>query len=229
MRSKKTNKANLEKKRFIFLELGVVITLSIVLAAFEWTSSDKEIELKDGMTELNLEQDLIPITRPKEQEKPKPLPVEKPVETFNVVNNSVEITDEPIFGSTESGEALGVELGEYTIGKEQEDDDPEFFVRVEEMPTFKGKHSDSFLQWIMHHLQYPQEAVDNGISGTVWVSFIIDEQGKVTQVDLMRGVHPSINKEALRVVKTSPQWRPGKQRNRAVKVRFTFPITFRLH
>ncbi|MFO7939098.1 MAG: TonB family protein [Bacteroidales bacterium] len=228
MRSRKTNKANLEKRRFLFFELGMLFALTCVFVAFEWSSTDKQIEIKNGTTELNLDQDIIPITRPKEPEKPKPLPVEKPVETFKVVNNTIKVIDEPIFGSTESGENLGVELGDYTLEKEHVEDEPEVFVRVEEMPTFKGEHSDSFLQWIMNHLQYPQEAVDNGIGGTVSVSFIIDEQGQVTQVKLMRGVHPSIDNEALRVVKASPLWSPGKQRNRAVSVRFTFPITFRL-
>ncbi len=228
MKAKKTNKADLEKKRTLFLELGFVVVLAMVLVAFEWNFGDKALMLETEATSLDLDQDMIPITRPKEPEKPKPVPVPKPVEQFEVVKNVDEIIDEPIFGTTESGENVKVDLVNYGLSEDKVEDDPEVFVRVEEMPTFKGKHSDSFLRWIMNRLDYPQEAVDNGISGTVWVKFVIDEKGKMTQVEVLRSVHPSLDEEAVRVVKSSPDWNPGKQRDKAVKVSFNFPITFRL-
>jgi protein TonB len=228
MKLKKNNNVNLEKKRTLFLEVGFVIVLTLVLVAFEWNFGDKATVIETDATSLNLDQDIIPITRPKEPEKPKPLPVQKPVEQFEVVDNVVDIVDEPLFQTTESGEDLGVAIGNYNMGEDNVADEPEVFVRVEEMPTFKGKHSDSFLHWIMKRLEYPQVAVENGISGTVWVKFVIDENGKMTRVEVMRSVHPSLDEEAIRVVRSSPDWNPGKQRDKAVKVSFNFPITFRL-
>jgi protein TonB len=228
MKLKKNNNVNLEKKRTLFLEVGFVIVLTLVLVAFEWNFADKAIAIETDAETLNLEQDMIPITRPEEPEKPKPVPVPKPVEQFEVVKNVVDIVDEPLFQTTESGENVEVAIVNYGLGEDKADDEPEVFVRVEEMPTFKGKHSDSFLRWIMSRLDYPQEAVENGISGTVWVKFVIDENGKMTRVEVMRSVHPSLDEEAIRVVRSSPDWNPGKQRDKAVKVSFNFPITFRL-
>jgi len=228
MRIKKTNKVNLENKRSIFLEVGYIITLGLILVAFEWTSTDKKVEINTQYGELDLTQEIIPITRPKEEQKLPP-PVAKPVESFKVVDNTITIEDEPIFTSSEGGEDLRVEIAEFTMGKETVDEADVIFIRAEEMPTFQGQHSDMFHSWIMQHLQYPQIAAENGISGTIIASFVIDEEGKVTQVELLRKIDPSLDNEALRVIKSSPKWQPGKQGIRPVKVKFVFSITFQLN
>jgi len=107
------------------------------------------------------------------------------------------------------------------------DEDEVFFV-VEDMPTFRGEHRDQFVKYIQQQLKYPEEAAENGIEGRVFVSFVVSKEGKVTDVKIARGVDPILDKEALRVVKNSPDWTPGTQRGKNVNVSFTFPIVFQL-
>lgn len=111
--------------------------------------------------------------------------------------------------------------------EESKDEQQVFFV-VEDMPKFQGKSSNAFRTYIHKNLNYPAIAQENGVSGRVFVQFDITKQGYVTNVTVVRGVDPSLDKEAVRVIKSSPRWTPGKQRGKPVKVRFTFPIAFQL-
>ncbi len=111
--------------------------------------------------------------------------------------------------------------------KTEIDEEQVFFV-VEEMPKFQGKSSNAFRTYIHRNLKYPLIAKENGVSGRVFVQFDINKKGEVTRVAVVRGVDPSLDREAIRVVKSSPKWTPGKQRGKPVKVRFTFPIAFQL-
>jgi protein TonB len=121
---------------------------------------------------------------------------------------------------------------QYIQGDEQEEVVPveeEVFFIVEEMPSFKGGGEDAFREWIAQNLRYPEIAADNGISGRVYVQFAINSKGEVCDAVVVRGVDPALDKEALRVVMSSPKWEPGRQRGRPVKVQFTFPINFILN
>ena len=121
---------------------------------------------------------------------------------------------------------------QYIQGDEQEEVVPveeEVFFIVEEMPSFKGGGEDAFREWIAQNLRYPEIAADNGISGRVYVQFAINSKGEVCDAIVVRGVDPALDKEALRVVMSSPKWEPGRQRGRPVKVQFTFPINFILN
>ena len=102
----------------------------------------------------------------------------------------------------------------------------EIFFIVEDMPSFQGKGLSGFRDWVMKQLEYPEIAAKKGIEGEVFVQFVVDKNGDVKNVVLMRGADPLLDAEALRVVKTSPQWKPGKQRGQVVNVAFTFPIKF---
>jgi TonB family protein len=106
------------------------------------------------------------------------------------------------------------------------EEEDEIFIVVEEMPLFNGKDHNEFLNYLYAHLTYPEEAKEKGISGRVIVEFIVDEEGNVTDVKIIRGIDPVLDEEVLRVVKSSPRWTPGKQRGKPVKVRFLYPITF---
>lgn len=110
-----------------------------------------------------------------------------------------------------------------------EGDESYFFV-VEEMPKFNGKSKDydEFKKFIGEELRYPQEAIDKKIEGKVFVQFVIGKDGYIKEAKIARGIHPSLDQEALRAVYSSPRWEPGKQRGQAVNVVFTFPITFKL-
>jgi len=228
MEVRKSDKANLENKRSVFMELGYVIALALVLAAFEWTSSDKAAQDLGQLEEVNLAEEMIPITRQKPPEPPPPPPPAQQTESFEVVDDDVEIEDELILDDTEADQNTQVEIVEFDMGEEEVEEEPEVFYVVEDMPTFKGKNKDAFRTWIQQNLEYPQVAAENGISGRVFVSFVVDENGNIINVQVVRGVDPSLDREAVRVVKNSPKWEPGKQRGRPVRVSFTFPIVFQL-
>ncbi|MBI9055378.1 MAG: energy transducer TonB [Bacteroidales bacterium] len=226
MEVKKTDKANLEKKRGMFLQLGYVVVLGLVLLAFEWGTRPAEINSLGELGDMDLEEEIIPITR-QQNEPPPPPPPPQTTEVINIVDDDVEIEDELILDDTEADQDDAIEIVEFEEEEEEVNEQEVFFV-VEDMPTFQGKTSDAFRIYIQQNLNYPVIAQENGVSGRVFVQFDINGQGNVTNVIVVRGVDPSLDKEAVRVVKSSPKWAPGKQRGRPVNVRFTFPIVFQL-
>ncbi len=226
MEVKKTDKANLEKKRGIFLQLGYVIVLGLVLLAFEWGTKPTNINSLGELDDLDLEEEIIPITR-QQNEPPPPPPPPQTTEVINIVEDDVEIEDELILEDTEADQDDIIEIVEFDEEEEEVNEQEVFFV-VEDMPTFQGQSSDAFRIYIQKNLKYPIIAQENGISGRVFVQFDVNAKGDITNVVVVRGVDPSLDKEAVRVVKSSPKWTPGKQRGRPVRVRFTFPIVFQL-
>lgn len=226
MEVKKTDKANLEKKRGIFLQLGYVIVLGLVLLAFEWGTRPTDINSLGELEDMDIEEEIIPITR-QQNEPPPPPPPPQTTEVINIVEDDVEIEDELILDDTEADQDDVIEIVEFEEEEEVVNEEEVFFV-VEEMPTFQGQSSDAFRIYIQQNLKYPVIAQENGISGRVFVQFDVNGKGEVTNVVVVRGVDPSLDKEAVRVVKSSPRWTPGKQRGRPVRVRFTFPIVFQL-
>jgi len=226
MEVKKTDKANLEKSRGLFLQIGYVVVLGLVLLAFEWTSKPADLGDLGNLDDMNLEEEVIPITR-QQNEPPPPPPPPQQTEVINIVQNDVDIDDELELEDTEADEATKVQIVEFTQ-EEETVDEQEIFLVVEDMPTFQGQEKDAFRVYIQQNLKYPVIAQENGISGRVYVSFVVDRDGSLTNVQVVRGVDPSLDKEAVRVVKSSPKWTPGKQRGRAVRVSFTFPIVFQL-
>jgi len=225
MEVKKTDKANLEKNRGMFLQLGYVIVLGLVLLAFEWGTRPSEIDALAGMEDMDLEEEIIPITR-QQNEPPPPPPPPQTTEVINIVEDDVEIEDELILDDTEADQDTEIEI--FDFDEEEEVDETEVFFVVEDMPTFQGQSSDAFRIYIQKNLDYPDIAKENGVSGRVFVQFDVNGKGSIENVIVVRGVDPSLDKEAVRVIKSSPKWSPGKQRGRPVKVRFTFPIVFQL-
>jgi protein TonB len=226
MEVKKTDKANLEKKRGIFLQLGYVIVLGLVLLAFEWGTRPTDINSLGELEDMDIEEEIIPITR-QQNEPPPPPPPPQTTEVINIVEDDVEIEDELILDDTEADQDDVIEIVEFEEEEEEVNEMEVFFV-VEDMPTFQGQSSDAFRIYIQQNLKYPVIAQENGVSGRVFVQFDVNGKGEVTNVVVVRGVDPSLDKEAVRVVKSSPRWTPGKQRGRPVRVRFTFPIVFQL-
>lgn len=226
MELKKSEKANLEKRKGVYFQLGLVIVLAVVLIAFEWHSR----ELSDADLQMigneEIEEEIIPITR---QEQPKPeKPPEPPkvTEILNIVEDDVEIEDELILEDMDIDENTQIEIIEVFQEEEEEVEEAPIFYIVEDMPSFQGKGADGFRSWIAQNLRYPEIAAENGISGRVFVQFVVEPNGTVTNVQVVRGVDPALDKEAVRVVKSSPKWAPGKQRGKPVRVAYTFPIVF---
>ena len=226
MELKKSNKANLEKKRVLYIEFGLVFVLATLLLAFEWGTKLSDDSMLSGMEEVVMEEEMI-ITRQQPQQPPPPPPPPQVVEMLNIVEDDVEI-EEIEFESMDADEDMEMEL--VVFEEEEEAAEEEVFVIVEDMPSFRGKQGNEglneFRAWTSKSLRYPEVAAENGISGRVFVQFAVDSKGEVCDVVVVRGVDPALDKEAVRVIKASPKWKPGKQRGRPVKVQFTFPVVF---
>ena len=217
MEAKKNLKANLDRKRGLFLQIGLVIALLLVLVVFEYKSYEKSSYNLGQLNLDDLEEEIIPIT--KQEVKPPP-PPPPPPEVIEIVEDEVEIENEIEIEDTESDEDEVIEI--------EEDDDEEFFMVVENMPEFPGGDL-GLMKYIQKNVKYPPIAKEYNITGKVYVSFIVDKSGNVTNVKIVRGVDKNLDAEAVRVVKSLPKYKPGKQRGKAVRVMFTIPINFTLN
>lgn len=229
MEIKKSPKANLENKKTLFREIGLIAALALVLLVFEWSTTDKEVSSLAANTTVITDEEQAPIT----QETPPPPPeqIKEPVmtEELQIVENDVKV--ETDFISTDDSDQK-IEIKPYVEAKpveeevEVEEEIP--FAIVEDKPTFQGKDANEFTKWVYNNIEYPEIAKENGIQGRVTVQFTIDKDGSVKDVKVLRSVDSSLDKEAVRVIQKSPKWSPGKQRNKPVKVKYTFPIIFQL-
>jgi protein TonB len=223
MEQKKSPKADIEKRKGIFLSTGIVIALSVVLLAFEWTPTEKSEDMFAIEEGLAAEDEIIPITR-QELIPPPPPPVQT-TEVLQIVEDNKEIQDELEIEDSETDEKEEVAIVE--VEEDQETDEVFQFAVIEDKPEFPGG-MDQLLVYIAKNTKYPEIAKENGIAGKVYVQFVIGKDGKVSDVQIMRGRDPYLDKEALRVVKSLPDWKPGKQRGKAVKVSYVVPINFKL-
>jgi protein TonB len=226
MEAKKSKKADLERRKGMFLEIGLVVALSVILVAFEWTKGESKDDNEDVVAEIQFEDEMMQITR-REEPKPEPKPEQpKVAEVLDIVDDDVEIEDDFDF-DMEATDDTQYDFTSMIGDDEEEIDEEEVFFIVEDMPTFNGGDpATEFRKYIAQNLRYPEIAAENGISGRVIVQFAVDRTGQVVDAVVVRSIDPALDKEAIRVVMSSPKWTPGKQRGKAVKVLFTFPINF---
>ena len=226
MELKKSKKADLEKKKGMFLEVGLVVALSVILVAFEWTKGEGNDDNSDAIQEVQFEDEMMQITR-REEPKPEPKPEQpKVAEVLDIVDDDVEIEDEFDF-DMEATDDTEYDFTSMMGDDEEEIEEEEVFYIVEDMPTFNGGDpATEFRKYIAQNLRYPEIAAENGISGRVIIQFAVNRVGQVVNANVVRSVDPALDKEAKRVVMSSPKWTPGRQRGKAVTVLFTFPINF---
>lgn len=228
MEIKKSEKANLKNKRLLYTEIGFVVALLVVLAAFEWKSSGKKDNLLEAENIAVEEEEIIPIT----QDTPPPPPEAPKIPIFSddltIVDDDIKVDNDMI--NLEDDANLGVEVYDYVeqVVEETVEEEAIPFQLVETKPSFNGGDANEFSKWVNERLVYPEIAKENGVQGRVMLQFTVGADGKVSDVKVLRGVDPSLDKEAVRVVSQSPKWKPGKQRDRAVKVTYTFPVIFQL-
>ena len=230
MEVKKSPKASLENKRFLFTEIGFVIALLAVLFAFDYSSKEKKVATLETETAAVEVEDMIPIT----QETPPPPEAAPKIpilsDQIDVVDDNIKI-DDNMFQNLEDDANSGVEIMDYIESAPEEETIEEEaipFQLVEEKPSFNGGDANEFSKWVNSRLVYPEIAKENGVQGRVTLQFTVNADGSVSNVKVLRGVDSSLDKEAVRVVSSSPKWKPGKQRDRAVKVTYTFPVYFQL-
>ncbi|GET32511.1 protein TonB [Prolixibacter bellariivorans] len=225
MEPKKSPKADLENKRGIFVQLGLVVSLGLVLLAFNWNSQIKEADNLGQVQAQDVEDEMIPITRPEEVKPPPPPPPPQVVEVLNIVDNNTDIDDELQIEDTEADDNTVVNVAPIVQQKEEQTEEQPVFFIVEDMPEFPGGDL-ALRKYIANSIKYPVIAQENGIQGKVYVNFVVNTDGSVTNAKIARGVDPSLDKEALRVINSLPKWKPGKQRGKPVRVSFTVPINF---
>lgn len=225
MEPKKSQKADLERSRGIFLQVGLVLVLALVWLAFEWTTRPSDLDEEKLIAETTYEVEEMQVTRREEPKPPEP-EQQQVTEILNIVEDDVEIDDDFDF-DMEADASTEFEFTGFVDDMEEEFEEEEVFYIVEDMPTFNGGDpAIEFRKYIAQNLRYPEIAAENGISGRVIVQFAVNGQGRIVDAVVLAGVDPALDKEALRVVMSSPPWTPGKQRGKPVKVLFTFPINF---
>ena len=225
MEEKKSPRANLENKKLMFIQIGMVISLLVAWLAFNHKSYDKREIDPSLLRQIEvLDEEMVEITK---QEEQKPQPVEMPKQTtqLEIVQDDVEVEDIEINAEVEQNEVIE----EYIAPEVVEDDvvEQEIFKIVEEMPSFPGGEQ-KLMEFVGKNIKYPQIARETGIQGRVFVNFVVEPDGSVSNVTVLRGIGGGCDEEAMRVVKNMPKWKPGKQRGKAVRVQYMLPVNFRL-
>lgn len=223
MEVKKSPKADLENKRVIFTQIGLIVTLAIVFLAFEYKSYDeRSLDLMQRTAE-DITEEIIPITEQKPPPPPPPPP--RQVTVLQVVEDDVEV-EESIEIDVETDQSEEIEV--YIPPPQEETiDEQEIFTVVESMPEFPGGQQ-AMMEYIARNIRYPAMARESGIQGRVFVNFVVERDGSVTNVRVLRGIGGGCDEEAIRVVKAMPKWTPGRQRGQAVRVSFNLPVRFTL-
>ncbi len=226
MQVKKSQKASLEDKKIIYVLMGFVFVLSVCYVAFEWTEKEvTKYEVAD--TDFLFEEEVeIQQTSQQETPPPPPPPAVQEVEVLNVVEDDVET--ESIEINTEDEKDVEVVIAPPVEAPVEEEEEEVVFVVVETMPEFPGGQQALF-KYLSENVKYPVIAQENGIQGRVICQFVVNKDGAIVDVEVVRsGGDPSLDKEAVRVIKSMPKWNPGKQRGKAVRVKYTVPVNFRL-
>ncbi|MDW3194062.1 MAG: energy transducer TonB [Cytophagales bacterium] len=220
MEQKKNPEKDLERSRSPLLALGMVVSLAIAITAFEWRTIQEPIVDLGVIDDQFQDNEIIPQTIQPPPEPPKPKVVlTKVVET----KEEVEPPEDLIILEPEE-----FDPGEILIPYEPEEEPVEEVLSfVEEMPSPEGG-MQAFYSFLSKKMKYPKQARRMGMEGKVFVQFVVNEEGKMTDLEVVRGIGVGCDEEALRVMKLAPDWNPGKQRGRPVKVRMVVPIYFHL-
>ncbi len=227
METKKTPKANLESKRPTWLLVGYVTVLAFMFVAFEWTR-DIRVDTSGRINENVFEQDMeIPLTRQPELTPPPPPQVTPINDVLTIIDNDATAEETNFASSEETGEDVVIKHIPVTVDEEVVVED-DIFVVVEENPQFPNGGTAGLLQYLGKNIKYPTIPQENGTQGRVTVQFVVNKDGSIVDVKVIRGVDPYLDKEAVRVISTMPKWIPGKQRGVPVRCKFTVPVTFKL-
>ena len=225
MQVKKSEKASLEKDKLVYVLMGLVFVLSLVYVALEWTEREvTKYEVTD--TEFLFEEEVEIQQTSQETPPPPPPPAVQEVEVLNVVEDNVET--ESIEINAEDDKAEEVVIAAPVEAPEEEEEEEVVFVVVEKMPEFPGGQQALF-KYLSENVKYPVIAQENGIQGRVICQFVVNRDGSIVDVEVVRsGGDPSLDKEAIRVIKSMPKWKAGQQRGKPVRVKYTVPVNFKL-
>ncbi|NDP21638.1 MAG: energy transducer TonB [Paludibacter sp.] len=223
MVAKKSNNANLENKKSLFVLIGFVIVLSLLYIALEWSQSDVKKYVGIDFDKKFIEDLDIPQTAEKRLPPPPPPPPVKVIEEIKIVDNTTETKRVDFTSESGNKDIIGYIGNPVPINKTEEVNEVPF-VYVEKMPEFPG----NVFKFLSENIHYPQNAIDGDIQGKVYCEFVVNRDGSIVDIVVVRSVHPSLDKEAMRVIKLMPKWSPGLQRGKPVRVKYTLPVSFKL-
>lgn len=221
---KKSSKASLEDKKIIFTLMGFVVALSLIYIAFEWTK--QEVTIYENISLEAIAEEEIEVIQTAEVLPPPPPPdVPEVIEVLNVVEDDVETAE--IVIDTEDDKDKQVVIQAPVAGPVIEEETEVVFMVVESMPAFPGGDAALF-KYLSDNIKYPVIAQESGIQGRVICQFVVNRDGSIVDIEVVRSVDKSLDAEAVRVISKMPKWTPGKQRGKTVRVKYTLPVNFRL-
>lgn len=228
MEAKKSDKANLEKTKTMFTLLGLVISISIVILAFEWKSYDEKEEAMQLTQVVQEVEEMVIQTRQEETPPPPEEPQQAETTEFEIVDDDQELKNEfdiSAFDKAENVEYVPTKVE--VVEEVEEEEEQTIFIVVEESASFPGGIQE-MMNFIKDNLKYPQQARETGTQGKVFVSFVVERDGSLTDVKVLRDIGSGCGEEAVRVVKSMPKWKPAKQRGKPVRMQFNLPVAFTL-
>ncbi len=220
MEAKKTKRADMQNRRVLFLEIGLVLALALVVAAFSWSQKEKKVVAMVDVAAAVEEEVIVNTEEQPKQQEVRPQVNQVLSEFIDVVRNETQIDTNYTFDDFD--EDIQVEVP--VIEEEVVEDLPIY--NAEEMPTFQGGDLNSFRKWVYDRIQYPRIAQENGIQGRVTLRFVIERDGTLTNIEEFASPDKSLTEEAIHVLKQSPKWSPGKMRNKPVRIWYVLPIEF---
>lgn len=227
MEVKKSPKADLENKKSTWMLIGYVIVLAFMFVAFEWTKRDIKIDTSQAIADVIFEEEIIPITEQPEQATPPPPEAPSIPETLTIVEDDADVEETTIASTEDVGQKVEIKYVPVAV-EEEEPEEQTIFEIVEEAPEFINGGMAGLMQYLSKNIKYPTIAQENGTQGRVVVQFVVNRDGSIVDAKVMRGGDPYLDKEALRVINSMPKWKPGKQRGKPVRCRYTVPVMFRL-
>jgi len=224
MEPRKTNSADLERKRPVFFQLGLIIAISAALVAFEWKTPDNRNIMLPTRSSLEPETEIIEVFTEKKPELPKPVLTTM----LKVVDNTTkDLPDIEIKTEINPDDAVEPYKLPELLPENPDDGEPEIFIVAETMPEFPGGYA-ALMKYLSENTKYPAAAREAGITGTVYITFVVETDGSISSIAVLRGVAGGCTEESLRVVREMPLWTPGKQRGIPVRVSMNLPVKFML-
>ena len=224
---KKSPKANLENQRGTAILMGAVLGLALMFFGFEWSSQTQKMNQDLVVQDVVAEEEILITKRDAAPPPPPPPPAPEAPEVLEMVTEKVATTIDINMEDNQKTAQQEVYTPPAPPQKHIEEVAEEVFVVVEQQPEFPGGQA-ALMKYLNSSIKYPQVAQDNGIQGRVITQFVVEKDGSITDVQVVKGADPSLDKEAIRVVKAMPSWKPGQQQGKKVRVRYTLPVVFRL-
>ena len=237
MEANKTVNEELQGQKTTNILIGYVLALAAMFVAFEYTQREVKVVEEEKIYDFRMEEDMIPITQQQEVVAPPPAAAPTVMEFINEVEDDTELPEEEVETTEEMNQAITAVVGtgapsavvSAPVGPAVEaDDDDRIYEMVEENAQFPGGE-EACLKWLSEHIKYPSIAQEKGVQGRVILNFVVNRDGSIVDVKTLRSPDESLSKEAERVVKMMPKWKPARQGNKTVRSRFNLPVMFRLN